>query len=190
MNNTLKEKYMELIKREVYPDNKGMQDFIQKKISQVIETQQGDLIAFEKPSIETKFCFGYSLSRYDTESYDEANSMADYASKSAEYFKKENLKGFEDWLTALENDELYIVRHYYSSPADTKIKKLMHMKWYEIDRMSEERKKEYIPVTGKNKEIIREAFETEIAKFEKRLDAYLKKYGTSKLRTWTYWQDE
>ena len=43
---------------------------------------------------------------------------------------------------------------------------------------------------GKNKEIIREAFETEIAKFEKRLDAYLKKYGTSKLRTWTYWQDE
>ena len=31
MNNTLKEKYMELIKREVYPDNKGMQDFIQKK---------------------------------------------------------------------------------------------------------------------------------------------------------------
>ena len=27
-------------------------------------------------------------------------------------------------------------------------------------------------------------------KFEKRLRTYLKRYGTSKLRTWTYWLDE
>ena len=29
----------------------------------------------------------------------------------------------------------------------------------------------------------------ERAKFEKRLHTYLKRYGTSKLHTWTYWAD-
>ena len=30
----------------------------------------------------------------------------------------------------------------------------------------------------------------EYEKFEKRLKSYLKRYGTEKLKTWTYWADE
>ena len=33
------------------------------------------------------------------------------------------------------------------------------------------------------------AYETELNKLNKRLDNYLKRYGLSKLKTWTYWQD-
>ena len=33
------------------------------------------------------------------------------------------------------------------------------------------------------------AYETELSKLNKRLDSYLKRYGLSKLKTWTYWQD-
>ena len=31
---------------------------------------------------------------------------------------------------------------------------------------------------------------SEKTKFEKRLNTYLKKYGTSKLRSWSYWSEE
>ena len=34
------------------------------------------------------------------------------------------------------------------------------------------------------------SLESEKIKFEKRVDTYFKKYGTSKLNTWTYWKDE
>jgi hypothetical protein len=38
-------------------------------------------------------------------------------------------------------------------------------------------------------EKIKEALEEEKTKFKKRLETYLKKYGTSKLKVWSYWRD-
>jgi hypothetical protein len=36
---------------------------------------------------------------------------------------------------------------------------------------------------------ILEGLKREREKFDKRLQTYLKRYGTSKIRTWTYWAD-
>lgn len=186
----LKAEYLDIIAAEVWNNDKGMIDFISKKISQIIKTSKGYLIPLDKPDIETRFCFGYSLNRYDTESYDRANDMVDYASKSVEYFKSENLKQITEWITAIENDEVYIHTHYYKSPANSRAKKLVHMNFNSLYKMTEEQKAEYELLTGTDKEIVLNAYEIELAKFEKRLDLYIKRYGTSKLKCWSYWQDE
>lgn len=182
------DEYIQIIAKEVWSDEK-MLDFIRKDTAYIIRTEKGYLIPIKKPTIEKSFCFGYSLSRYDSEDYDRANKMAEYASKSEEYFKEQNLKGLRQWLEALEYNELYIRTHYYKSPSNSRAKTLVHLKYWDYENMSEEQKKEYEKVSGTDKAIIREAYEKEIANFEKRLDSYLKKYGTSKLKTWSYWQD-
>lgn len=186
----LKAEYLDIIAAEVWNNDKGMIDFISKKISQIIKTSNGYLIPLDKPDIETRFCFGYSLNRYDTEDYDRANDMVDYASKSIDYFKSENLKKITEWITAIENDEVYIHTHYYKSPANSRAKKLVHMKYYHFDRMTKLEAAEYKPLTGADKETVLNAYKIELAKFEKRLDSYIKRYGTSKLKVWSYWQDE
>lgn len=115
--------------------------------------------------------------------------MVDFASKSEKYFKEQNLKQLTEWLELLNKDELYIRTKYYKSPKNSKIKAIVHLRDYDFYNMSEEQKKEYEPIIGKNKEIIEAAYKREIEVFEKRLNTYLKKYGTSKLNTWSYWQD-
>ena len=186
----LKAEYLDIIAAEVWNNDKGMLDFISKKISQIIKTSKGYLIPLDKPDIETRFCFGYSLSRYDTEDYDRANDMVDYASKSVEYFKSENLKKITEWIKAIENDEVYIRTHYYNSPANSRAKTLVHMNFNRLYNMTEEQKAEYKLLTGADKEMVLNAYKIELAKFEKRLDSYIKRYGTSKLKCWSYWQDE
>lgn len=186
----LKAEYLNIIAAEVWNNDKGMLDFISKKISQIIKTSKGYLIPLDKPDIETRFCFGYSLSRYDTEDYDRANDMVDYANKNVEYFKSENLKKITEWIKAIENDEVYIHRHYCSSPANSRAKTLVHMHYYRLYDMTEEQKAEYELLTGADKETVLNAYKIELTKFEKRLNSYIKRYGTSKLRIWSYWRDE
>lgn len=45
------------------------------------------------------------------------------------------------------------------------------------------------PMSEEDKAIVIEALTAEREKFSKRLDTYLKRYGTNKLHTWTYWRD-
>ena len=186
----LKTKYLEIVEKEVYKNSPKMIDWLSKEISQIIELSNGDLIALDKPRIEKHFCFGYSDSRYDTEDYDRANAMADYASKSEEYFKSENMKQFIQQLEHLENGDLYTRTYYFNSPRDSKVKTIVFcsnifFNW----NLNEEQRKEYKKIEGKDLEIVKTAYLEEMAKFEKRLDSYLKKYGMKNIKTWSYWQD-
>ena len=186
----LKAKYLEIVQKEVYRNDPKMIDYLNKEISQVIELSNGDLVALEKPRIEKHFCFGYSDSRYDTEDFDRANEMARYASESREYFKNENLKQFKTDIERLEKGELYTRVYYYNSPKDSKIKHIafcsdIYYNW----NLSEEQRKEYTKITGDDLEIVKTAYLEEMAKFEKRLDSYLKRYGMEHIKTWSYWRD-
>ena len=46
------------------------------------------------------------------------------------------------------------------------------------------------PLTTEEIDIVIEAYKKARAAFEKRLNTYLKRYGMSKVETWTYWRDE
>lgn len=87
-------------------------DYWMNDISNVVRLTNGSLLYFEKPQIKTSFCFGYSdFGQGFTE--DEADHMADIASKNANYFINSNLRDLQEDIDHLEaGDDLYIYHKY------------------------------------------------------------------------------
>lgn len=102
----LKERYLAYLAAETWQDDEKMMDYERKHISQVVELDNGELVAIEKPKIETRFCFGYS--HYD-DSEERAEKMADGVELPKVCFCGtiiRNVKGFDGiewiWLERLE----------------------------------------------------------------------------------------
>ena len=183
----LKEMYAEILTRDVWHEDVKMVQYCVNKTAYIVELENGDILAIEKPKIETRFCFGYSLSRYDTEDYDGANDMVDHARKSENYFKNENLKDINNMISSLsgkENSRFKFVLSipYYRQPKDSQLKQLLQIDPYRVET--------YEPITAENMKRIVEGYKIVRQDFAKRLDTYLKRYGMSKVRTWSYWRDE
>ena len=166
-------------------------------LSNELELENGLILKFEKPSIETYFCYGYSLSNIDTESYDNANKNVENARKDVINFINENIaqSGLQDLYNKLikadtvyysncnnngivsvrslydQNDECYF-RYHYGENSD-------HYKTYITGTLS---KSDVQKIIAKVAE--------ELQKFVKRLNTYLKRYGLSKIHSWSYWRDE
>lgn len=185
----LKERYLAYLAAETWRDDEKMMDYERKKISQVVELDNGELVAIEKPKIETRFCFGYS--HYD-DSEERAEKMADYASTKPDYFINENLREFDRIPERLRNrsEEAYTRNLYNGSPKDSKVKFVDFWKSWDIADLDDERKSAFRKLSPAEIEKLLTAYAEERAIFEKRLHAYLKRYGTEKLNCWTYWRDE
>jgi hypothetical protein len=143
--------------------------------------------------------------------YNEAASMAYHAKTSAEYFKRENMAYFKRWLDELEdaknensNYRLVIYPTQYSGQSeDCNLRGFGFVKTSDvIDAcggscyLSELPGKELTVnfracrvATFAEIDAITEAFKTAAATHEKKVDNYLKRYGMSKVDTWTYWRD-
>lgn len=186
----LKQRYAEILSAEVWHNDQKMVDFCVKEAGYIVELENGDILAIEKPRIEKNFCFGYSDSRYDTEDYDRANAMADHARKSTEYFIEQNMKDINDQIANLEGTGknaghwVYRLRiKYYKQPEDSKLKTINTFRWYD------EEAEKYPALEGENLRRVIEGYKVVKADFEKRLQTYLKRYGLSKVNSWSYWQD-
>lgn len=168
-----------------------MIEYFRKKVSSLHRLSNGGIIAFEKPSIETSFCFGYHDSAYDNDSYDEANRMARHASESEEYFLNENLKYFDNKIRDLEDlsNDYYIFRESYCSQTEPlNVWKYVCLSSWRV----EEQRSHFADLTkccDTDRNIIIDAVKQEREKFEKRLKTYLKRYGLSKVKSWSYWRD-
>ncbi len=180
--------------RKVWGKDEGMMDYERKKVSTIYRLSNGGLICFEKPSIKTSFSFGYSCSAYDTEDYDNANEMARRAGTDEDYFLHENLRDFDAKIKNLEETDEYhicISRKSYTSHA--KPLNLWDYKILQYWQFNEAIDRNYYTdlqeINAEDREIILNALKAERAKFENRLKAYLKRYGLSKIKSWTYWQD-
>lgn len=183
----LKQRYAEILSAEVWSDQ-SMVDYCLKKAAHIVELENGDIIIIDKPSIQKNFCFGYSDSRYDTEDLDRAERMAAHARKSVDYFMKENLSGINTTITQLNGQdsnryEFRIAIPYTGQPKDSQLKSIWPVaRW-------ENRGSEFPVLEGENLRRVIEGYEVVKAAFEKRLNTYLKKYGLSKIHSWSYWQD-
>lgn len=199
-NNALMEEYKQNI-IDVWGNDTKMFKHCMSKLSNLLKLENGVLIEFEKPSIETKFCFD------DSRDYKGAQDMADYASKSEDYFLSENLKDFNTIIEALEIklDELNGVyndntpynyythkviasynKHYYKQSENNT---LGYIRWLYLADYENENHETTEELTKTDIKNLLEVYKTERAKFEKRLHSYLKRYGMSKIQTWTYWGD-
>lgn len=136
----------------------------------------------EKPSIETKFCFHDEGPQY--EFYKELTSAE---SKMARYFKNENLHTFDSHIGHIEKGDEFSedkrVWWYICNYDENKLYLQFHPDHWSCDCENG------TLCTDEEKDLIIKGLKFARGCFEKRLDQYLKRYGTSKLHTWTYWAD-
>ena len=167
-----------------------------------------EIITIDLQSIETCFCFGES--GYD---YDEAANMAQHARTSEDYFKRENMKHFADLLHAIDEAAdieghaprlvIYTNGAYIGQTADCALRNFGFAKLCDvIDACGGSCRLEELPgrelvircqpcriATAEELSIIRAAVQSAAQAHEKRIETYLKRYGTSKVHAWTYWRD-
>ena len=194
----LKEKYMNIIKTEVWQNDEHMQEYARKECEYVVELSNGNIIDIEKPRIEKNFCFGMGMyATYTQEEFEAAEELADNARKNVDYFISENMKQITDKIyylkEALENKrEVYTFVHYSGQPADSELVT------YNCVRICDN--PEYAPFRWANLQAVKKLSSEDIQaiidgleevanKFMKRLNTYLKRYGLEKLNVWTYCRD-
>lgn len=188
----LKNKYMHIINTEVWPHSKSMQDYAAKTAAYIVELENGDITDIDKPRIETRFCFGAGYCGMSTkEEWNEAAAMADHARTSQEYFISENLKELDYYISQLSdyaNIKAYKRVKYNGSPADSKLKAIDLCRYWESPRTghNEESPAE---LTIAEREAIIAGYQEVKKAFIKRLNTYLKRYGLSKIDSWTYLVD-
>lgn len=201
---TLLEEYMREYEK-VWPGDKRMLDYCRKKFSGAVRLQNGGILYFEKLSIETEFCFGYSTCGQGAEHEEACEAAREAATES--YFLHANLDKMDERIRALElnchypegewnstYDGLtwYIQRQSYNRQKE-ELNLFECRAWRECDVEDEPwcyKPGSYEKMSDADRLTILAGMKREREKFKKRLCAYLKRYGTSKLRTWTYWMDE
>ena len=194
----LKEKYMNIIKAEVWQNDERMQEYARKECEYVVELSNGNIIDIEKPRIEKNFCFGMGMyATYTQEEFEAAEELADNARKNVDYFISENKKQITDKIyylkEALENKrEVYTFLHYSGQPENSELVA------YNCVRICDN--PEYAPFRWSNLQAVKKLSSEDIQaiidgleevakKFMKRLNTYLKRYGLEKLNVWTYCRD-
>lgn len=135
-------------------------------------------ILLEKPSIETRFCFHDEGVGY--EHYKEVHKNNDAFS---EYFLYENRREYENYIDCLKSGKKVFISHTYAEGIP-----LCNFYTREYEWQSKYREWD-TEATPEQVEDILNALEWALSLFEKRLQTYLKRYGVSKLNTWTYWAD-
>lgn len=160
-----------------------MVEYCTNKAARLVKLSSGDIFAIDKPNIETRFCFGYSLNTHDTEDYDDANRMTASLQKNERYFKEQNLSKFREEMDILQGKGRFAnnVPFFHSKDGIARL---------DFCRRDEAMREDAIPCTEEDKRAIVDAYQIELKAFDKRLNTYLKRYGMKNIRTWSYWRDE
>lgn len=182
--------------------DQSMLDYERKRFSGAVRLKNGGILYFGKPTIESSFCFHDEGPQYEFYRH----MMADKETRLRDYFLHENLDDMDEEIRALECNchfpEGEYHSHYYCKTwylercrytGETAPLRLWQAKaWSDYDVEHETWRYEpgtYEKMCDEDRLAILEGLMREREKFEKRLQTYLKRYGTSKIRTWTYWAD-
>lgn len=152
-----------------------------KECGNIVKLTDGSLVIIERPRIETRFCFGES--GYD---YDDAVKAAHHASTSESYFRRENLKNLKSWVDFLgrTGDSDLPEDRLYRCPNRDGTTHVWREVWYRATDVADAEE-----VSEADRDLLLAGYKAAYAAFEKRINTYLKRYGMSKVYTWTYWRD-
>lgn len=183
-----KKRYIDIIMREAFHNDDGMRKYFEKEIFSVVDVD-GYLIPIDKSRIETRFCFGHGQNGISTDEEEEnACRLAKNAETNENYFLRENLDPVDRYIERVQkHDEIRLHVNYYGSPADSLARCLVFIDPWSNPAEWKENSGPIMSDAGRAKMV--EALKEERANFEKRLNAYLKRYGLSKLDVWTYLVD-
>lgn len=180
----LKEKYCEAL-RDAWKNEQKMVDYCLKHAA-VIKEYDGKILIVSKKSIETSFCFGYGWSGVSNgEEQEAAYNMAEYARKSKEHFIEENIKEINDEINYLKDnaDQIYYNKKYWTQSNDNP---LIHLNYVKFDHYLDDGD---VKAPQEMIDLYIKMLEESKAKFIKRLNTYLKRFGLSKVRAWSYLVD-
>lgn len=180
----LHDEYMELI---MQGESEKWRKFYEARIGTLVKLTDGRIVNIEKPRIQTDFCYGES--GYDAA---EAADRAYRARSSEDHFRRANLRELKsgiDFLSRnpelncgyMENQHVVVSQAYYDRP---RIAAIHYCSLFDRDG-----KKVLDEVSEEDRERLLEGYRKAYAAFEKRINAYLKRYGLSKVTSWTYWRD-
>lgn len=194
----LKDLYMQIIKTEVWK-TEDMREFARKRCGNLVELSNGKIICFEKPSIKTRFCFGYGYNGRSTDEEENAASdLSQDAKESIDRFISSNLEEIDRKISRLEEAlksiqrQVWIMVEYYGQPDNSRLVGYTVVNVCDSPECSPE---DYHNSKGLQKlgeediQIILGGLEEQKRLFLKRLNTYLKRYGLSKIDTWTYLRD-
>lgn len=194
----LKNKYMEVIRKEVWEDDEHMQEFARKECVYVVELSNGNIISLKKPKIQKDFCFGMGMyATYTQEEFERAEGLAEKARTDVNYFIQKNMEQVMDKIKYLKEclegeKECYTFTQYSGQPDKSILKsyntvRICDNPEYCLGRWSSCRDIEKLD--NDNIQAIIDGLEEVGKGFMKRLNTYLKKYGLEKLNVWTYCRD-
>lgn len=167
-----------------YGDNETSRKYLtwlQKSyLDSLIRLSNGKIVEIEKPKIQTNFCFGYGWIDPNGEEESAADNMSEYAKKSWEYFIEKNLEQVDKLIKQANNPHYKV---YLWSSGTENIYSVSCMDEYRMINLYKNRGEE---LTEEDKTTYINALKDCKSRFEKRLQQYLKRYGMSKVRTWTY----
>lgn len=177
----LKEEYLALVLAdEKNPEH--WRKYYEEKIGTLVRLTDGSIVEIEKPKIETSFCYGES--GYDME---DAMRSCTRAMNSEDHFRWANLKELREKIDVLARSgkRLGTMCSVIVTPTNVEGISAFH-----IGSLWDHRgNKKYEEVSEEDRERLLEGYRRVYAAFEKRINAYLKRYGLTKVRAWTYWRD-
>lgn len=179
----IKERFTQELEK-VWGNDSKMVDYCVKESAVLVELEDGNIYSIEKPRIETHFCFGYGLNGVTTqEDMERAYNCESHARNDGDYFKQENLAPINQRISVLRDKDYKVYKGQRYISGGDKIVGLEFCKAWESPSAR------FVELNDNEREKLIEAYEQVKVSFEKRLNTYLKRYGTSKLRTWTYLVD-
>ena len=176
-----------------------------KRIAEIVELPDGGLLPIMKRMVETRFCFGES--GYD---YADAQNMAEHARTNTDYFMQENMRKYtsmiDDLLESLDRyafTRVGLAKYGWNQPDDCRLRGMAFLKSTDIidacggscnlDELPGKTVNiwgtEYRIATDEEVLAIIDGYKKAAQAHEKKLRSYLKRYGMSKVHTWTYWRD-
>ena len=179
----LKEEYKELL-QDVWHNDEGMINYCLKKNELLIKTEKGYILGIEKQGIKKDFCFGYRLNSHDTEEYDAANRMANHVQSDADYFFAENMKTFNAYVEEFsDKDNRFFFQNNYYKQTNNVLKNVNCVSSFYPEKPDMEF------ISENDRELILAAYKECRERHSKKIATYLKRFGTSKVRSWSYWED-
>lgn len=208
VNKELKEEFLKIINES---DDKYYRNYIED-VCRI--NNENEYFYIGKPHIQKSFCFGYGMYLQSTsEEEDIASDNARRAATDVTYFINENLSEINSKIATVKYfliDNYEEKEKYFREMYDKGLMSYAsHMKepyliapyistWGKcaislsyFDEFDNEVERDYVlrKATKEELENILKFYEKARARFVKRLNTYLKKYGLSKLNIWTYLVD-
>lgn len=153
-------------------------DYIMKAYESAVKLADG-VVLFNHPKIKTEFCF-----RDEGPDYEFYKELGSDENLLRDYFIRENMDQY-GIAEPDENTDMYIVKY-----AGEYRPGRVYVKFCNCPEYLDLRREDTIRIATDTE---RSLYLAELARvrkaFRKRLDTYLKRYGTKKIHTWSYWAD-